>query len=237
MKKFNKLYWIIVGLFIANTHLNAQQVQVGDMLYGAFADGKPYVGEVLTVKNTLEFTLRFSHSGSVYNLETSPVSPQHNVARVIGSKGGKYGTGELFSFYIFRYGTGGFLKVKFADGKSFLAFENEGKKTDKYWVVYMLHSGNEYKMGYDKKVYETGKGAYKAGTGFDIWYVDCMSTDKGTAPKPNQVPKGYKKEAAEPKPTPIENLKRNTGKGYEKLKKEVETLFKNAKAGLQKAGN
>lgn len=160
---------VLIGLLCVFSSKFCAQVKQGDVLIGWFGkENKKYVGEVISVESGKKFTLKFSHSDSLYNFEDISENGGATIAKVISSKGGKYAKNELFSYIIFRDEAGviDFLKFRFPDGKTFIGYIVEGY--DKYYTVEMLHSGNMYKMGYNNKVYETGKGAYIAGTPFTV---------------------------------------------------------------------
>jgi len=206
------------------------QVQKGDMLFGVFSDingktdGQKYVGEVISVESDVEFTLRFSHSGSIYHFGKNPDYPAY-LAKVMSSKGGKYNSDNFFFYQIFRpmgleeEGTTVFWNIKFPDGKSFPSIVKDEMTNEKYFAVEMLHSGNIYKMGYNFRVYETGKGFYKAGTPFEFIPLRPVNNSDKTsiqALTPNPIPDGNL----------LENLKKNSKKNYEKAKKQYHEILR-----------
>lgn len=208
---------LCIGIFTGFANKTCAQVQKGDMLLGSFSDinsksdGKSYTGEVISVESETEFTLRFSHSGSIYHFKNmSNDSDELFSANVISSKGGKYNSNYFFNYLILRpIGadediTTVFWNIRFSDGRAFPSILRDELSNEKYFVAEMLHSGNFYKMGYNFKVYETEKGSYKAGTPFDFIPLRLiLNSDKTSVnlfnPNPAQNSKGIS----------LEELKKN----------------------------
>ena len=74
----------------------------GDMLLGWFGEEKKnYIGEVISVESDNNFTLRFSHSNSLYKFINISNKGTLGLAKVSNTIGGKYAKNQIFSYLTF----------------------------------------------------------------------------------------------------------------------------------------
>ncbi|MFC4213006.1 hypothetical protein ACFOWA_17555 [Pedobacter lithocola] len=181
---------LLIALFIVSgaknvakgqceTTIGKPALQTNMMIWGAFETDKksrPYVAEIINVNgNTLK--CKFVHTNSIYTMQLIKKDNQGSVtsfsAKVTGTVGGKFSTGNIFTFIAYSPEPDGCdLEAKmdytnldaiavFPDGKLFYGILS--KKDGKY-IMTFAHSGSVYTFDKSWKVTKQVGGSYKVGT-------------------------------------------------------------------------
>lgn len=167
-----KKQFLITTIFIFFAFALAEaQISSGDYIYGAFEsplnttksyNSATYVAEVISVSGT-SFTCKFVHSGSVYQFKNFADQVDFSVAEVKSTDKGifkKEGTPFYFSTYTPATESCNYLKVTFADGKSY--FAEATTVADGNYQLIFWHSGSKYLISPEGIILQSG-GSYRKG--------------------------------------------------------------------------